>query len=180
MKKFFSGQGDKGSTGTLGKIRVPKSHPRIRAVGAIDEASAALGMARALADDPELAQVVKSIQLDLYQIMSLVVLESPDPDQFPDLSSDRVAWLEEIIQKYQEIVEDPQGFILPGDTAPAAAFGMARTIIRRAERETVELDQAGMLHSETTLPYLNRLSTLCFVLELFTSENYTPVTNKKS
>ncbi len=180
MKKYFSGQGDQGSTSLLGENRVPKSHPRIQAVGAIDEASAALGMARALVDDPDLNQLVKTIQLDLYQIMSLLVLEEPDPKNFPDLSTERVTWLEELMDKYQKSIEDPEGLILPGDTPISAAFGFARTIIRRAERQIVELDQAGLLHSHTALPYLNRLSSLCFVLELYTSENHTPVSNKNS
>ncbi len=83
MKKYYSGKGDEGSTGLLGKNRVPKSHPRIQAVGAIDEASAALGMARALVDDPDLIELIKTVQLDLYQIMSLVVLEEQDPAKFP-------------------------------------------------------------------------------------------------
>ncbi len=180
MKKYFSGKGDKGSTSLLGVNRVPKSHPRIQAVGAIDEASAALGLARALVDDPDLNQLVKTIQLDLYQIMSLLVLEEPDPEKFPDLPSGQVLWLEELMDKYQKTIQDPEGFILPGDTPISAAFGFARTIIRRAERQVVELDQAGLLHSLGALPYLNRLSSLCFVLELYTSENYNPVSSKKS
>ena len=64
MKKYYSGKGDKGSTSLLGVNRVPKSHPRIQAVGAIDEASAALGLARALVDDPDLNQLVQTIYLD--------------------------------------------------------------------------------------------------------------------
>ena len=180
MKKYFSGLGDQGLTSLLGVNKVPKSHPQIQAVGAIDEASAALGMARALVDDPDLNQLVKTIQLDLYQLMSLLVLEKPDPEKFPDLNPERVTWLETTLQEYQGSFPEPEGFILPGDTKPAAAFGLARTIIRRAERQIVELDQAGLLHSHTALPYLNRLSSLCFVLELYTSVNYTPVSNKKS
>ncbi len=180
MKKYFSGKGDEGSTSLLGENRVPKSHPRIQAVGALDEASAALGMARAMVDDPDLNQLVKTIQLDLYQIMTLVVLEKPDPENFPDLDPERVTWLEELMDKYQKTIQDPEGFILPGDTPISAAFGFARTIIRRAERQVVELDQAGLLHSLGALPYLNRLSSLCFVLELYTSGNYTPVSTKKS
>ena len=179
MKKYYSGLGDQGSTGLLGKNRVPKTHPRIQAVGAVDEASAALGLARALADDPGLDELVKIIQMDLYQIMSLVVLEVPDPEKFPDLLVERVSWLEKLIQEYQEPLPEPKGFILPGGTKSGAAFDLARTIVRRAEREVVDLDQAGLLHSQTALPYLNRLSSLCFVLELYCSENHTPLLSKK-
>jgi cob(I)alamin adenosyltransferase len=178
MKKYFSGEGDEGSTGLLGESRVPKSHIRIQAVGAIDEASATLGLARAMVDDHELNQIIQSILKDLYQIMSLIVLESPDPEKFPDLDPERVAWLEESIQHYQEKVPETREFIMPGDTKLSAVFGIARTIVRRAERNIVELDQAGFLLSETALAYLNRLSSLCFVLEMYTSENLTPIAKK--
>ncbi len=172
MKKYYSGLGDNGSTGLLGEGRVPKTHPRIQAVGAIDEASAALGLGKAMADAPDLKEMVNKIQIDLYQIMSLVVLETPDPEHFPDLLPDRVTWLEDNINDLQADLPEPRGFILPGDTKSAAAFGLARTIVRRAEREVVNLDLAGLLHSSFALPYINRLSSLCFVLELYCSENY--------
>jgi len=105
-------------------------------VGAIDEASAALGAARAQINLPEFHELIKAIQMDLSRIMTQVSLETPDPDKFP-----------------------------------SAALGMARSIIRRAERETVALHEKGLLTSENALPYLNRLSSLCFVLELATAEN---------
>lgn len=180
MSRFFTAKGDQGSTGLLGETRVPKSHPQIKAVGALDEASAALGMARALVDEQALDQRIRSVQRDLYQIMTVVALEKPDPDHFPDLAPERIEWLEAAIELYQEEVDDPRGFILPGDNPLAAAFGWARTVIRRAERETVELSQSGQLHSRTALPYLNRLSSLCFVLELFSSEQTTPASPRKS
>ena len=67
--------------------------------------------------------------------------------------------------------ESPKGFILPGENLPAGAVGLARAIVRRAERDLVAFDEAGILFSETALPYLNRLSSLCFVLELFFTQN---------
>lgn len=171
MSKYFTSRGDEGQTDQLGKSRLPKSHQRIRAVGAIDEASAALGLARAQIDLPEFQELIKAIQTDLYRIMTQVSLEEPDPDQFPDLESKRLDWLEEKITEYGNPLQKPPGFILPGENLPSAALGMARTIVRRAERETVALQEKGLLFSATTLPYLNRLSSLCFVLELMTASN---------
>jgi len=170
MSKFYTSSGDQGTTGTLGKERIPKNDPRIKAVGAVDEATESLGFARALSNDPELNKIVKEIQLDLYRIMSQLVLIKPDPEKYPDLESSRLDWLEEIISKYEEAITLPDGFILPGDSLPSAAFGMARTIVRRAEREVVQLMKTNLLVSEVALPYLNRLSSLCYVLELLTSE----------
>jgi cob(I)alamin adenosyltransferase len=180
MTKYYTNTGDKGSTSLLGKTRVPKSHPRIRAVGAIDEASANLGFSRATLADAELDQIIQTIQLDLYRIMSQIVLEEPDPEKFPDLPAERITWLEEIIDKYQTAFQDPKGFILPGDNPGSASLSMARTVVRRAEREVVDLEQSGLLYSKTALPYLNRLSSLCFVLELHTSNQITPVSSKKT
>jgi len=180
MKKLYTTRGDDGTTGLLGDRRVPKNDPRIRAVGALDEASAALGLARSLMDDQVVSQVIKTIQLDLYQIMSLVVLEKSDPIKFPDLQPERTSWLEENIAQFEDSVNTPKGFILPGDSLPSAAFGVARTIIRRAEREVVDLNQQGLLLSESILAYLNRLSSLCYTLELYTAQHlpsptgYTP------
>ena len=180
MKKIYSGKGDGGSTNLLGENQVSKSHPRIRAVGAVDEASAALGMARAIIGDDKINQLIQSIQVDLYQIMSQIVLEKVDSEKFPDLPVEKISWLENMIEKYQEDLQDPGGFILPGDNPGSASLSLARTVVRRAEREVVELDQAGLLISKTALPYINRLSSLCFILELFSTETITPATPSKS
>jgi cob(I)alamin adenosyltransferase len=170
MSKFYTSSGDQGITGTLGKQRIPKNDPRIRAVGAVDEASESLGFARALSKNSELNEIVKEIQLDLYQIMSQLVLEKSDPEKYPDLENSRLDWLEKIISNFENEISIPEGFIVPGDSLPSAAFGLARTIVRRAEREVVQLMNADLLFSAVALPYLNRLSSLCYVLELLTSE----------
>jgi cob(I)alamin adenosyltransferase len=171
MSKYYTSRGDEGQTDQLGVSRLSKAHQRIRALGAIDEASAALGLARAQIKLPEFQELIKAIQTDLYRIMTQVSLEEPDPGKFPDLDPKRLGWLEEKISYYGDPLERPKDFILPGENLPSAALGMARTVIRRAERETVALQEMGELFSEIALPYLNRLSSLCFVLELMTVEN---------
>lgn len=171
MSKYFTARGDEGQTDQLGKTRLSKSHPRIQALGAIDEASAALGVAKAQINQPDLKELIDAIQVDLYRIMTQVSLEEPDPSNFSDLDPDRLSWLEEMISQYGDPLEKPKGFILPGKNPISAALGMARTVIRRAERETVALQEKGALFSQNSLPYLNRLSSLCFVLELMTAGN---------
>ena len=148
-------------------------------MGALDEASAALGLARSTEGNEVLDELIQEIQRDLYQIMTQVALEEPDPDKFPDLPAERTEWLEENISKFEEGIPDPEGFILPGGNPGSAALSLARTIIRRAEREVVELDQSGMLHSTSALSYLNRLSSLCFVLELHAARKITPASPRK-
>ncbi|MCJ7715045.1 MAG: cob(I)yrinic acid a,c-diamide adenosyltransferase [Anaerolineales bacterium] len=171
MKKFYTSEGDDGTTGILGQERFPKNHPRIQAVGAVDEASAALGFARAQTEDTEINHLVKKIQEDLYQMMSLLVLEKSNPDKFPELKKSQVEWLEQMVDHYGVLVAPPQGFILPGESITSAAYGVARTIVRRAERAVSALNEDRLLIFENIIPYLNRLSSLCFVLELYTSEN---------
>ena len=170
MSKYFTAKGDQGTTGILGKGRVPKDHPRIQAVGAVDEATEALGFARSIADNQDLKDLIRAVQGDLIQIMSQLVLESPDPDRFPDLDQTRLEWIEELITQYEIDLPQRDDFILPGETTLSAALGMARVIIRRAERAVVKLKNLDLLFSSTCLPYLNRLSSLCYVLELHTSD----------
>ncbi len=167
MSKYYTSKGDDGTTIALGKGRLPKNHPRIQAVGAVDEATAALSMARAQSGSPEISELVRSVQLDLYQLMTLLVLDKPNPEKFPDLEPDRVIWLEDQIEHFSSSEGAPGEFILPGDSVPSAAFSLARTSVRRAERQVVELSRSETLHSNNTLPYLNRLSSLCYVLELY-------------
>jgi cob(I)alamin adenosyltransferase len=74
--------------------------------------------------------------------------------------------LEEIIDTISSSVEAPKEFIVPGDTTPGGALSLARSIVRRAERRVAELHLAGIFDNPSILPYLNRLSSLCFILEL--------------
>jgi cob(I)alamin adenosyltransferase len=178
MPKYYTTNGDDGRTGVLGENRVSKNHARIKAVGAVDDATEALGFARALSGDQELNDLVKAIQVDLYQIMSLLVLEKADPEKFPELEPTRVQWLESMIAKYEKDLTPPTGFIHPGENLPSSGFGMARTRVRFAEREVVQLNEDGLLISEQALTYLNRLSSLCFVLELYCSDTPPPQIEK--
>jgi len=180
MSKYYTSGGDKGKTDHIGKGRVSKTHIRIQTVGTLDESSAALGFARAQISNPEIDQLIKTIQMDLYRIMSIVVQEKPDPTNIPDLDADRVDWLEEKTDHFGSQTDSPKGFILPGENLPSGAIGLARTIVRRAERDLVALNEMGILFSETALPYLNRLSSLCFVLELFCAQNLPSKTENPS
>jgi len=167
MTKYYTGKGDDGTTGLLGKGRVSKHHPRIQAVGAVDEVSAFLGMARSQARRDGVNEVVKSIQRDLYQLMPVITATGDNEDKFPGINMERVDWLEEQITRFGGESDEPHEFILPGDTPGAAAFAVARTVTRRAERHVVQLQEEGMLDAPEILAYINRLSSLCFVLELY-------------
>ena len=169
MPTYFSRSGDNGYTGLLGDERVPKYDLRPTAYGTLDEASAALGLARALVNSETTTGLLKEVQRHLYQIMAEVAAVPEEAHHFRSVDADQVAWLETQIESVGAQVEMPVDFILPGDSVSGAALDLARTIVRRGERLIAQLHHEGDLENTQILPYLNRLSSLCFVLAL--SEN---------
>ena len=166
MTKFYTQTGDDGYTGLLGEGRLPKNAPRMEAIGDLDEATAALGMARAACKLPLTAEILMAIQRDLYQLMSEVAATPENAARFRKITPERVTWLEEWTDSISGQVSLPKDFILPGDTLPGASLALARTIVRRAERRVAGLLHQAEIENPQLLRYLNRLSSLCFVLEL--------------
>jgi cob(I)alamin adenosyltransferase len=148
---------------------VPKNHPIPEAVGALDEASAALGVARAACQDKLDAEIILTIQRDLYSIMAEIAASPEHAEQFRKVNASRLGWLEEQVELISAHVTLPKDFIVPGDSPAGAALALARTIVRRAERQVAGLVHSKVVENLELLRYLNRLSSLCFVLEL--SEN---------
>ena len=167
MSPLYNRSGDDGSTGLLGEGRLPKYAPRIETLGVLDEASAALGLARAMCKNPHTMNILKDIQRDLYTIMAEVAAAPENVQQFQGLDHQRVEWLESQADAISSAVTAPEGFILPGDSLPGAALDLARTTVRRAERRAAGLLESGEIKNKVLLQYLNRLSSLCFALELF-------------
>jgi cob(I)alamin adenosyltransferase len=167
---FYTSKGDDGTTNLLGEGRVAKYHARIEAVGTLDESTAALGLARAQCRDPRSRRIVLEAQRDLYRLMAEVAATPENAEKFRFIDSARVAWLEEHTDELSKRVEMPKEFILPGDSVAGAALSLARAVIRRAERRVVELFDAEELKNPDLQRYLNRLSSLCFVLELLENQ----------
>lgn len=170
MSDFYGGTGDDGTTGLLGKGRVDKDHPRPRAFGALDEASAALGVARAAALSEQTVEVLAQAQRDLYRIMSEVAAHAEHAERFRSVDDGDVAWLEAQLALLAGEVQPPSGFVLPGDSPSGAALDMARAIVRRAERQVVSLGREVELDNPQMLRYLNRLSSLCYALALYENQ----------
>ena len=166
MKRFYTRRGDDGYTGLLGEGRVAKYDPRIEAVGTLDEANAALGFARATAQTAASQAILLVVQRDLYGAMAEVSADPENAAGFRTINMGRVGWLEEQTDALSQTIEMPKEFIVPGDTPAGAALDLARTIVRRAERQVANLFHRGDLENEALLNYLNRLSSLCFALEL--------------
>ncbi|HTI15614.1 MAG TPA: cob(I)yrinic acid a,c-diamide adenosyltransferase [Dictyobacter sp.] len=165
MAKVTTGTGDSGYTGLLGSQRVPKYDARPETFGTVDEATSALGLARALTQDEKVREIIFHIQQELYLLMG--ELATP-PEQYEKIglkmTPDHVQRLEQIEDELKQEVAIPNKFIIPGDTQDGAALDLARTIVRRAERHAVKLFHDGVIQNTEVLRYLNRLSDLIFIL----------------
>lgn len=167
MTPFFTTKGDTGDTGYLGKGRISKSSSRIEAVGSIDEASAALGMARALTSEPLLSSILLNVQKKLYVMMTELSADENSSDNFPKIEMNDIEWLEDQVIFIENTVDLPRDFILPGESTLSAALALARTIVRRAERRTVAFLSEKEIRKPIITAYLNRLSSLVFVMEIY-------------
>ncbi|HUS16184.1 MAG TPA: cob(I)yrinic acid a,c-diamide adenosyltransferase [Chloroflexia bacterium] len=159
------GAGDDGFTDLLGPGRVPKYDLRVHTYGELDEASSTLGLARALSTQQRVKTIVRQIQHDLYLMMAEVATPGTQIEKLPyRVTPEQVAWLDSTIQALEDEVTMPRQFILPGASAGSGALDVARTVVRRAERAAVQLAASGEMPPGQVLKYLNRCSSLLFVL----------------
>jgi cob(I)alamin adenosyltransferase len=166
--KIYTRRGDAGQTDLFGGDRVGKDALRVAAYGEVDELNASLGSAIASGSDPSLGESLQIIQSALFDLGAS--LATPDAKHrekagVEGVSTADIDALEALIDRLEESLEPLTAFILPGGSAAAAGFHVARTVCRRAERVVVELASAkGESVEETSLRYLNRLSDLLFVI----------------
>ena len=157
--------GDKGDTGLIGGARVSKADPRVEAYGTVDELGASMGFARSICEDAEVRELTKKIQRELFTVAGAIAsplggAESKTTYVTPEMV--------EALTGHVTRVEGTEGLLsdwsLPGDHAAAAAYDVARTVCRRAERCVVRLAETGVELNPHVVPYLNRLSDLLWLL----------------
>ena len=166
--KIYTGKGDDGTTGLLGVGRVLKSDERIEVLGCLDEANAVLGLARSLTANEQIKATILRVQKELYLFSAEVAAVDDKKGHFQKLSMVNVEWLGNQAETFSTQVSMPEEFIVPGDTPAGGGLSLARTVVRRAERALVRLNTTGSLKNPgVLLAYLNRLSSLCFALEIF-------------
>ena len=163
---FYTRKGDQGYTDLLGG-RVPKYAPRPEAYGTLDEATSCLGLARALATSQRTKDILIAVQRDLYVMMAELAFTPEMQQKRYHITEEHVARIERETDQLAAEVPLPPHFILPGDTVAGAALDLARTVVRRAERLVVKLAHEGDITNDEMLAYLNRLSSLLFVLARF-------------
>ncbi|MFQ5576269.1 MAG: cob(I)yrinic acid a,c-diamide adenosyltransferase [Anaerolineae bacterium] len=165
---YFTAAGDDGTTALFGQTgRVPKYSLRPEAYGSIDEAQAALGVLRAGDCQPRTKELVLRVERDLYLMMSQLATANDAPLTARPIDQRDIAWLEAATTEIGGFTGSFTDFVLPGDTLSGAQTHLARTIIRRAERKVAKLCHAKDLKNPFILKYLNRLSSLLFVLALY-------------
>ena len=168
--KIYTRKGDDGSTGLLYGGRVPKDGPGPTAYGTVDEAQAFIGLARAeVKADPstspgELAEILLGVERDLWVLMAELATDPANHAKLTPgqslVTPEMVTALEKLIDEVSGSFEPPTEFVVPGETRVAALLDVARTVVRRAERDALAVAAPGA-HA---LPYLNRLSDLLWTL----------------
>jgi cob(I)alamin adenosyltransferase len=173
VARIYTRKGDDGTTTLWYGGRVAKDNPRTEAYGSVDEAGAALGVARSLCgpDNVNLAADILRLQRELF-VAGAELATTPDAeDRLEDgvsrVTDEMVEVLEPIIDRYMDRVDLPPKFVIAGGTTLSAQLDLARTAIRRAERRVVSLKQTDGLASEAVLRYLNRASDLAFAMARF-------------
>ena len=165
---IYTKKGDKGETRLLFGGRVAKSDPRCEAYGATDEAVSAMGLARALSQDPRVKEILLQVQREMFTV-GAELATAPDQyrhlqDNFAVVTPEMVAWLEGFIDELDAQIDLPNAFIVPGASAASGALDLARSLLRTGERRVVALQEQGMLANPDVLRYVNRLSDLLFIL----------------
>ena len=164
MSRMYTRTGDRGETGLFSGERVLKDSLRVEAYGTVDELSCWIGYTRSLIKGDEIDAILERIQQDLFIVgAELATRQKESHVQKVQITEDMVKHLEQEIDRLDAELSPLSTFIIPNGTGPAAALHVARTVARRAERRTITLAQEEKL-SPQLVPYLNRISSLLFVL----------------
>jgi cob(I)alamin adenosyltransferase len=156
-------RGDAGQTGLAGGVRVSKAAVRVEAYGTVDELNASLGLARSMCENAAIAALTQSIQRELFKVGSALATPPDSPKPQVPIEPAMVDRLTAEVHRIEAIEGMLSDWSLSGDLTVAAAYNLARTICRRAERAVVRLAESGDPVQPTILAYLNRLSDLLWL-----------------
>jgi cob(I)alamin adenosyltransferase len=164
--KIYTKTGDKGKTSLIGGTKVPKSHIRIDSYGTVDELNSFIGLLNDHFTDELSNKTLKEIQDRLFTIGSSLACD-PDKEpsmKIPDLKEEDIIFLENEIDRMNEILPSMKNFILPGGHVAVSTAHVARCVCRRAERICVNMQEQEIFVDAIVIKYLNRLSDYLFVL----------------
>jgi cob(I)alamin adenosyltransferase len=164
-------RGDGGQTGLAGGIRVSKADLRVESYGTVDELNTVLGFARSICRDPEIKAWTETIQRTLFRLGSALATPPESKKQPPVISAEDVAMLTELVHKIEAIDGILSDWSLPGAHTESAAYEVARTVCRRAERNAVRFVESGGVVKPEIIVYLNRLSDVIWLFGRFIEFN---------
>ena len=160
--------GDDGTTSLAFNRRVSKTHPRVKAYGAVDEFSSVIGLARAFAKNPRHSEIILQIQKDLLRVMAVLAVGDEDRDKigprYQPIGDVEITHLDNLVTELEKTTPPFTGWALAGDDPASAHLHHARTVCRRAEREIVAAREAGNVIDAAAIKYMNRLSDVCWLL----------------
>jgi cob(I)alamin adenosyltransferase len=162
LDKIYTRGGDRGETSLGEGSRLPKHSPRVAALGEVDEANAAIGVARATGEDRARDAALAAIQNELFDLGADLCVPLGDPKTRLRVTEAQVTRLEAAIDAVNDALPALDSFVLPGGSREAAALHLARCVVRRAERALCALAAAEPVNP-AALAYLNRLSDYLFV-----------------
>ncbi|MEG3597250.1 MAG: cob(I)yrinic acid a,c-diamide adenosyltransferase [Pseudomonadota bacterium] len=169
LNKIYTRTGDAGTTGLVDGSRLPKHDVQMEAIGAVDEANSALGLAAAILGDNEHAQQLFRIQNDLFDLGADLATPATEDDDFAPsemvlrMVAAQTEWLEHAIDAANANLEPLTSFVLPGGSEASARLHLARAATRRAERAMTAMAEQLRTNPQA-LAYINRLSDYLFVL----------------
>ena len=172
INKVYTKKGDEGETSLVGGIRIPKDHPRMEAIGTVDELNSLVGLVRTFnhqkpASDRRdkfdgILQTIQQWLFDLGHELACDPRNPPKKGQVAEMTDEKVQWLEEVMDAMNEELEPLDSFVLPGGTPVNAFLQQCRTVCRRAERVIVCLSRQEKV-GPLAISFINRLSDTFFV-----------------
>ncbi len=156
-------RGDRGETGLAGGIRISKADLRVESYGTVDELNTVLGFARSICQNPEIKAWTETIQRTLFRLGSALATPPESKKQPPAILSEDVVMLTELVHKIEAIEGILSDWSLPGAHTESAAYEVARTVCRRAERSAIRFIENGGVVQPEVIAYLNRLSDVIWL-----------------
>ena len=175
LNKIYTRTGDDGTTGLVDGSRVAKASSRIEAIGKVDEANSAIGLAAASLETGAHADALFRIQNDMFDLGADLATPAPDADFAPSemvlrVTQEQVDWIEQAIDRLNESLEPLSSFVLPGGSEAAARTHVARASVRAGERAVTALAAEEPINP-AAVAYINRLSDYLFVLARVLNDN---------
>ncbi len=166
---IYTKTGDKGSTSLFDGSRVSKDDIRVESYGTVDELGSFMGLAKNFVENNEIRDLIQNMQNKLFTLASILATEDAVNVKH-HIVEDDILFLEGIIDKYMNLLNNPMGFIVPGSNTKSAYLHVARTVCRRAERRMISLSKLALV-DPLVIKYVNRLSDCLYALARYLEED---------